>query len=386
MRLLCLTHSLSDIDGVGVYGSEVLRRVAPRFDRVDVLIARKHRGVSARVPPNVRVEVALPPDYWLYLKPWKAAVFRALAAPKVRRAARAADLVHCLSDYPHASLGVEAAKALGKPVIVSGHGTYSVAPFRYPAHRPRIAAAYGRADHVLLGSRFALSRLEEQIRLPNARVVRYGVDPGAYRRPSEVARPAGFERRYVLTIGELKERKGHHISVPAFLSIAERHPDVDLVVIGNRPEGHPYLEARRREIRAAGLESRVRMIGNVDEAEKAALLAHADVFLLTPVTSEEGGFEAFGLVFLEANACGVPTVGIRDSGAQDAILDEETGLLADKDDVPGVAARLDRLLGDADLRRRLGERGVTWAGENTWDRTAAEILELYRGLGVDVGA
>lgn len=380
MRLLYLTHSLSDIDGVGVYGSEVLRRIAPKCDSVRVLIARRHRGVSSRVPSNVQVEVALPPDYLLYVGWPKFLAYCAVAVPKVRKAARDADLIHCLSDYPHAMLGVRAAKRLGKPAIVSGHGTYSVAPFRYKGHRRLISKAYADADHVLLGSRFALSRVEEQIRLPNARVVRYGVDPGSYSRPDQIPRPTGFDRRYVLTIGELKERKGHHISIPAFLQAAKDHPDVDLVIVGNRPEGHPYLEARRAEIAAAGMTDRVRMIGNVDESEKAALLAHAEVFLLTPVTSQEGGFEAFGLVFLEANACGVPTVGIRDSGAQDAILDEETGLLADKDDVDGVAHRLGRLLADPALRARLGARGETWAGENTWDRTAAEIEGLYAGL------
>ena len=96
-----------------------------------------------------------------------------------------------------------------------------------------------------------------------------------------------------------------------------------------------------------------------------------------PVLISWIGFEAFGLVFLEANACGVPTVGIGDSGAVDAIRDEETGLLAEKGDTAGVAARLDRLFGDAALRKRLGEEGVRWAHANDWDATARGILEVY---------
>lgn len=380
MKLLALTHSLSDIDGVGVYGAEVLRRVAPRFDRVSVLIARKHRGISARVPKSVDVQVALPPDYLLYLSWPKFAFYVATRYPKVLAAARDADIIHSLSDYPHAMLAVMAGQRLGKPVIVSGHGTYSVAPFRYRGHRLFITRAYSRADAVLMGSRFALSRLEQQIHLPHARVVRYGVDPGAFYTAAGLPVPEGIPRRYVLTIGEVKERKGHHISIPAFLKIAPRHPDVHLVVVGNRVPGHAYFEARQAEIAAAGLTDRVHFVGNVSEADKAALLAHAEVFLLTPVTSTEGGFEAFGLVFLEANACGVPTVGIRDSGAQDAILPGETGFLADKDDVDGTSAHLDHLLGDAALRQRLGVRGRAWAGENTWDRTASEIGALYDQL------
>lgn len=377
MKLLALSHSLSDVDGVGRYGTEILRRVAPHCSQVRVLLARKHRGVSERVPPNVDVEVALPPDYFLYMGWPKFALEYVLRMPRIRAAAREADLVHCLSDYPHALLAVNAARAAGKPVIVSGHGTYSVAPFRYPGHRRLITSAYRRADAVLMGSAFALERLRAVCDLPNARVVHYGVDPEQFEGARALPRPAQAPRRYVLTIGELKERKGHHVSIPAFLSIAAKHPDVDLVIIGRTVAGDPYFEARRAEIRAAGLESRVHCVGLVSEAEKLAWLAHADVFLLTPVTSAEGGFEAFGLVFLEANICYVPTVGIKDSGAQDAIRDGETGFLAEKGDVAGVARALDRLLADPALRQRLGRAGAAFARSLDWDHAGAAILELY---------
>lgn len=382
MRLLCLTHSLSDIDGVGVYGTEVLRRVAPRTQSTRVLIARKHRGISKRVPSNVKVDVALPPDYSLYVSAPKFLAFFALAYPKVIAAAKDCDLIHCLSDYPHALLGVLAARRLRKPVIVSGHGTYSVAPFRYRLHKPLITWAYSKANRVIMGSRFALSRLDQVLKLKHSEVCHYGVDPAPYAAAKSIPRPKGFERRYVITIGEVKERKGHHISLPAFLAIAKDHPDVDYVVIGNQPKGYPYTEARFAEVEKAGLRDRVKWVGNVTEDEKRALLAHADVFMLTPVTSSEGGFEAFGLVFLEANACAVPTVGIKDSGAEDAIRHGQTGFLAEKDDVNGVATHLSRLLGDAALRQQMGTAGVAFANELTWDRTANQILEMYRALGV----
>src|SRR5690606_37290982 len=116
------------------------------------------------------------------------------------------------------------------------------------------------------------------------------------------------------------------------------------------------------------------------EEEKLALLARAEVFLLTPVTSAEGGFEAFGLVYLEANACGVPAVGIADSGAVDAIRDEETGLIAPAGDVAGVAERLDRLLRDRATRDRFGAEGVRWARANDWDATARAIEEVFDRL------
>lgn len=378
VKVLYLTHSLSDVDGVGRYGTEVVRRLLPRLDGARVLIGRKHRGVSERFPASVPVRVALPPDYWLYLSWPKFLAYLSWSAPRVAAAAAGADLIHALSDYPHALLAVAAGRLLGRPVVVSGHGTYSVAPWRYRGHRRLVRWAYGRADALLLGSRFAKSRLDECHGFAQARVVPYGVDPAAFAEAPRLPPPPGAPRRYVLTIGELKERKGHHLSIPGFLEAARRHPEVHLVVVGRFLEGDPYFEARRREVRAAGMEDRVHFVGLVSEEEKLRWIGHAEVFLLTPVTSAEGGFEAFGLVFLEANAAGVPTVGMRGSGAVDAIRHEETGLLAAEGDAGDVARCLDRLLGDRALRERLGRAGRAFAGENTWERTAEGVMAVYR--------
>jgi glycosyltransferase involved in cell wall biosynthesis len=107
------------------------------------------------------------------------------------------------------------------------------------------------------------------------------------------------------------------------------------------------------------------------------LLQRARAFVHTPVTSRNGGFEGFGIVYLEAAACGVPCIGTLDCGAEDAIVDRETGFLVEPT-AEAVERALDALLADEGLRLRMGAAGREYARSQSWDHNAARVLEIYR--------
>ena len=129
-------------------------------------------------------------------------------------------------------------------------------------------------------------------------------------------------------------------------------------------------------VKDAGMEQRVHFLGNIEEDEKVDLLQRAQIFLHTPVTADDGGFEGFGIVYLEASASGTACIGSRDCGAEDAILDGETGLLVDQT-VEAVEAGLERLMGDDTLRAEMGTKGRTYAGQVTWAMNARSVLDIY---------
>ena len=112
-------------------------------------------------------------------------------------------------------------------------------------------------------------------------------------------------------------------------------------------------DRRRLERRAAG--GRVQFLGRVPDAELAALYACADVFAMC-CRERWGGLEAegFGIVFLEAAACGVPAVAGRSGGSHEAVADGETGFVVAPKDVAAVRAAIDRLVADPDRRAQMG--------------------------------
>jgi len=147
------------------------------------------------------------------------------------------------------------------------------------------------------------------------------------------------------------------------------------VLVGRRT-GDAYERRVLALADAAGVADRLHLVGNVGEDQLVDLLQRAEVFLHTPVTASDGGFEGFGIVYLEAAACGTPSIGTLDCGAEDALVDGVTGLLVPQDEA-AVAEALRSLLADDALRTRMGAAGRLHAADNPWDENARRVLELY---------
>ena len=385
LRVLYLTDSLSDLDGVGRYAFSLLSALEEEADGFEprVLLARKHRPTSSSVPARWPVEVALPPDYLFYMSRPKFWASVAASSVRVARAARDVDLVHAIKDYPHNLVGLLGAHLAGKPCIATAHGTYSVQPLVDPRHARLARWTYRRLAAFVAVSRYTARRMHEAAGpevLDPARVhvVPNAVDAESFVAPRAIGARPWHAWTYTLTIGELKERKGHHLGLAAFLRVAGRHPELCHVVVGNAaPDA--YSEALRESVRAAGLEARVHFLGNVSEDEKVDLLQRAAVFLHTPVRAADGGFEGFGLVYLEAAACGVPSIGTLECGAEDAIDDGATGFLVEPR-VDAVERALERLVSDPALRARLGSAGRERARRSSWAGNARMVLALYEAV------
>lgn len=383
MRVLYLTDSLSDLDGVGRYAVRLisaLQELEPGLE-VEVLLARKHRPTSADVPPHWKVSVALPPDYLFHMS--RARFWGSVlpAIGRTARAARRADLVHAIKDYPHNWVALRGAELAGRPCLATAHGTYSVQPLLDARHQRRARGAYRRFAALISVSGYTARRLTELLTpedLPRERlhVIPNAVDAQRYAVPVQLDARPWHAHPYTLAMGELKERKGHHLSLDAFCRVAPRHAALHHYLVG-KPSGDEYEAGLRRLVAQHGLTERVHFLGNVSELEKVDLLQRARVFVHTPVTSRDGGFEGFGIVYLEAAACGVPSLGTLDSGAEDAVQDGVSGLLVAQEPGP-VAQALERLLGDEELRACLASGAREHARRSSWTDNARRVLALYR--------
>ncbi len=169
-------------------------------------------------------------------------------------------------------------------------------------------------------------------------------------------------------------RKRWDVLIWAMEIVWREVPEAVLVLAGGRTPYTVEIEAM-----VAALEpdrrARVRLLCDLDEAEKASLLAASDVFVLP------SAWDSFGLVFLEAWASRKPVVGV-DSGAVASLVEDgEDGLLVPYEDAAALAAALTRLLGDPGLRWRLGERGFDKVRRRfTWEIVTGELRAIYQRL------
>ncbi|MFI6806131.1 glycosyltransferase family 4 protein [Streptomyces luteogriseus] len=182
------------------------------------------------------------------------------------------------------------------------------------------------------------------------------------------------DRPVVVCVSRLVRRKGQDTLIRALPRILAAEPDTVLLIVG----GGPYENDLRRLARETGVSSSVRFTGAVPWSELPAHYGAGDVFAM-PCRTRRGGLdvEGLGIVYLEASATGLPVVAGDSGGAPDAVLEGETGWVVKGGSPEEAADRITVLLGDAELRRRMGERGREWVEEKwRWDLLAERLKAL----------
>ncbi len=210
-------------------------------------------------------------------------------------------------------------------------------------------------------------------------IVPCGVDASVFT-PEGQAGPCGGRPR-LLTLGRLVERKG----VATAIAALARVPEAELVVAGGPDRAELDRDGDYRALRQAadqhGVADRVVFTGGVGRADVPALIRSADVVVCTP------WYEPFGIVPLEAMACGVPVVASAVGGLTDTVVDRDTGWLVPPRDPAALASALRVLLADPERRAAMGRAGLNrarqWYG---WPRIAAQTEEVYEQMVVTRGA
>lgn len=246
---------------------------------------------------------------------------------------------------------------LDHPYGVVLHGAEVTVPGRLPASRAALVRVLDRAVHVVAAGGYPLAEAERAIgRALPATVIPPGVDATRFRPldPDQKAKARAElglpEGRLVVSVSRLVPRKGMDVLIRAAARLLPGRPDFHLAIGGNGRDRH-RLERLARSLRAP-----VTFLGRVADEQLPALYGSADVFAML-CRNRWGGLEqeGFGIVFVEAAACGVPAVAGDSGGAAEAVVDGVTGLVVDDPrGVAEVAAALGALLDDGAFRAELG--------------------------------
>lgn len=288
------------------------------------------------------------------------------------------DIVHSLFDFPYCVHACMSARRWKKPFMMGVQGTYGVRPLLFLPERWLLKWCYRSAQHITVPSAFTRDRIhefaQEQYRIT---IIHNGVNFARFQRPLELSRLrtqyAG--RKILMTIGALIGRKGHDMVLRALAQIVSEEPRALYLIIGEGNRRKP-LEALVDELH---LQNHVEFCGERAGDDLVALLRVADIYVHTPKYAH-GKFEGFGIVYLEAGACGKPVIATDAGGVRDAIVDGKTGIIVPSGDIPGIARAMQELLRDPEKARRLGTQGHTYAKEHDWPIIAGKYIDLYHHL------
>jgi phosphatidyl-myo-inositol dimannoside synthase len=283
---------------------------------------------------------------------------------------------------PMLPLGLIGPKLRAAPYVVLTHGAEITVSGRLPVtHQLGRRVLRGAAAVVAAGGYPAAQATHVAGRHVRGVIVPPGVDVERFRPLDDAQRTSARERfgldttrPLVLGLSRLVPRKGFDVVIDAVAGL----PDVQLAIAGGGRD-QPRLERRAR--------ANTTFLGRVPDADLGALYACADVFAMC-CRERWAGLEAegFGIVFLEAAACGVPSVAGRSGGAHEAVVDGETGFVVPPRDVSAVRAKLHSLVDDPGLRLRMGAAARRRAiDEFAYDHLVDRLAPLARGELAGVG-
>lgn len=260
--------------------------------------------------------------------------------------------------------------------IIYVHGEEISTRTSYDQAGQRRRRALADADGIVAVSRFTQQALIDGLGVPAGKIqlISNGVDLGRFRIVPKTAhlleRYGLAGRRVLLTVGRLYARKGVDKVIEALPRILQQIPDLVYLIVG---EGsyRSTLEMLAAEHRVA---DHVVFAGSVPDHELNAHYSIADAFIMANREMPDGDTEGFGLVFLEANACGVPVVAGCAGGSTDAVTDHLNGLVIDGSDVSQISSAVVSLFSDDDLRRALIAQGRAVAEASSWQQRVEQFL------------
>lgn len=247
--------------------------------------------------------------------------------------------------------------------------------------------ALQHCDDIIVVSRFTFRAVEKLLgRFRSARIhmIENGVNTQRFcpaEKSAALMRFYGLEGCFVfVSVCRLVQKKGIDNTIRAFAELLRSHPDSRYLIVGTGPF-RDELEAIAKQER---VENCVIFAGQVAEEELVEHYQLGDVFIMPNRRMPDGDTEGFGLVFLEANGCGLPVVAGRDGGSTDAVQHGTNGLVVDGHSVEAIVAAMRQLRDDRHLLETLRQGALAAARLAGWAEKTRHFVRICSGTDTEV--
>jgi glycosyltransferase involved in cell wall biosynthesis len=280
------------------------------------------------------------------------------------------DLIHAQVAYPDGWAAVKLAKKLNLPLVLTLHGQELQKIVTWGKRLNNLVqTTLDSAEAVIVASAKMQALAETHgVSKPRLHLIYNGLDvlPSAELPEEIMSRIKG--KKVLLSVGRLEEEKGIQHNLEALALIKDKHPNLLYIIVGTGS----YQVKLQDLARSLGIENRVIFAGHFPREKVQAFYENSDVFSLP---SRD---EAFGIVYLEAMAAGLPVIGTEDEGIAPLIKDNQVGRLVKNGDIPALAAGISELLQSG--AGTTGNKGRKLASMFTWEENARKTLEVYKSV------
>lgn len=363
--------------GTAVWFDEVYKRIGGKEIHIVTADVNGADAYDAHHPNSIH-RISLRRHWWL--RPESLAMYGKLLGRSLRLALHHKfDAIHAGRVLPEGLVGLVVARLVRRPLVVYAHGE-EITTWRQAGKFQAMVFTYKHADRVIANSDFTRDELLKLgVRADKISLISPGVDielfhPGLETADLRASIGLAENQRLILSVGRLSRRKGFDQVIKALPALLAQGIDVHYAIVGVG-EDRDYLISLARD---AGVSERVHLLGHIIPNDLPRWYNAADVFAM-PNREINGDNEGFGMVFLEASACGTPVLAGQAGGTGAAVLDGVTGVRVDGTSTEAVATGMISLLGSPEFARQLGAQGCNRAfAEFAWEKVAEKTLAACR--------
>ncbi|WP_242155129.1 glycosyltransferase family 4 protein [Aestuariivivens sediminis] len=257
------------------------------------------------------------------------------------------------------------------PCLAVIHGTE--VNFKSPLLKWSVARALKRFDGVVAVSNYT-KHLVDPLKLKQVKVIPNGYDAQIWTPKSNEAAPLLEGRPKLITVGRLSPRKGQTRVIGHLPRLVKVFPEVHYHCVGIDTEKDACLELAQ----CLGVQDHLHIHGEVSQDALIKHVAQSDIMVMLSTASPTGDVEGFGIAILEANALGIPAIGARGSGVEDAIQDGLSGLLIDGTDADALADAVATIMNH---KTEFKKQALLWAEQHQWRHIIRQYIAVLEGMG-----
>jgi glycosyltransferase involved in cell wall biosynthesis len=364
MKIAILTNNLDTKSGWGRYSLDLISEMQKNGIEVVVLCNRKNSDYA-----NIS-QIEVLPNPTSFKKTYIGALFYMVKILRIRRLLLDCNMIHCFVE-PYAFISYFLSKLMHIKYFLTIHGSFGVKPFANFLYGYVQLFCYKHAEKIICVSDYTRNRILRYTKLDNIVVIPNGVMEDAFCKDISFFK----KENAIIGVGAIKKRKGFDVVLKAIPDIRKQIPNLKYCIVGSQND-KKYVSYLNTLIDELGIRDTVFFYENISDKKLKELYLRAKIFVLTPV-SDKYNFEGFGLVYLEANACGLPVIGSYGNGGEEAIRDGYNGFLAKANSPENTAEQVIKLLGNSDLYKKMSQNAVDWSRGMLWDNIVKKYLEIY---------
>ncbi|WP_234970377.1 glycosyltransferase family 4 protein [Methanohalophilus halophilus] len=281
------------------------------------------------------------------------------------------DIIHSHFTWSSGYVGAKLKEKYNVPFVVTAHGfDIYLLPFKDEEWKEKIEYVLNSADHIITVSKSNLRCIEKlNVRSPVSQIPNgfnsnlfYPRDPIKCRKYLNLP----LDKKIIVSVGNLVEVKGHKYLIQSIKSMVESRSDIQCYIVG-----WGRLDKKLRKlIDKLGLRNHVKLVGGKPHNEIPYWMNACDLFVLPSLR------ESFGVVQIEALACGKPVVATHNGGSEEIIVSEDYGILVEPGNYDDLSKKIDLA-----LNKKWDTKSIlNYSNKFKWDIVAAEVHQIYEDV------